>query len=171
LQYRYYPSMNGHSETGQILAREHRDNVALLERVEQSLMRAPSGGALDADTVRLLRSLCDHAAHDLARHFTFEELELFPRMIDAGEGDLAELLGEEHAAIRAVLSELSPLVAAADSGPPDAEGSARSRRLALELVERLLAHIDKEELSLVPLLDDLLEEDADRALALGYASS
>jgi hypothetical protein len=38
-------------------------------------------------------------------------------------------------------------------------------------VERLLAHVEKEEMSLVPLLDDLLDDETDRALALGYASS
>lgn len=163
--------MSQPSETGQILGREHRDNLALLARVEQMLNRSPGGSTLDADTVRLLRSLGEHMAHDLARHFAFEEQELFPRMRDAGEGDLADLLGEEHDAIRAVASELTPLVAAASDGTLDAEGSNALRRLALELVERLLAHVDKEEMSLVPLLDDLLDDDADRTLALAYASS
>lgn len=163
--------MSQPSETGQILGREHRDNLALLARVEQMLNRSPSGSALDADTVRLLRSLGEHMTHDLARHFAFEEQELFPRMRDAGEGDLADLLGEEHDAIRAVATELTPLVTAASGGTLDAEGSNALRRLALEFVERLLAHVDKEELSLVPLLDDLLDDDADRTLALAYASS
>ena len=163
--------MSHPSETGQILGREHRDNLALLTRVEQSLQRTRSGNALDDDAVRLLRSLNGHMTHDLARHFAFEEQELFPRMVAAGESDLAELLTEEHDAIRAVASELAPLVGAASDGTLDAEGSNGLRRLALELVERLLAHVDKEELSLVPLLDDLLDEDTDRTLALGYASS
>ena len=163
--------MNHSSETGQILAREHRDNVALLARVEQSLQRTTSGSAMDADTVRLLRSLCEHATQDMARHFAFEEQELFPRMTAAGEGDLAELLGEEHAAIRAVVSELAPLVGAGSAAAPDAEASGHLRRLALEFVERLLAHVEKEEMSLVPLLDDLLDADTDRELVLGYASS
>jgi hemerythrin-like domain-containing protein len=163
--------MNPRSETGQILGREHRDNLALLARVEQSLQRPGSGGELDADTVRLLVSLGAHTASDLARHFTFEEQELFPRLVDAGQGDLAELLADEHDAIRAVVAELLPLVGAASNGTLDAVAGSRLRRLALELVERLLGHVDKEEMSLVPLLDDLFDEDTDRALALAYASS
>jgi hemerythrin-like domain-containing protein len=163
--------MRPSSETGQILGREHRDNLALLARVEQTLQRTPAGGTLDGEAVRLLKSLGEHMAHDLARHFAFEERELFPRMLAAGEGDLAELLGEEHDAIRAVAAELAPLVAAAAGGTLDGQGGNALRRLALELVERLLAHVDKEELSLVPLLDDLLDDDADRTLALAYASS
>lgn len=163
--------MSHPSETGQILGREHRDNLALLARVEQSLQRPGSGDAIDADTVRLVRSLSEHMTHDLARHFAFEEQELFPRMVVNGDGDLAELLAEEHDAIRAVASELAPLVGAASDGTLDAEGCNGLRRLTLELVERLLAHVDKEEMSLVPLLDDLLDDDTDRTLALGYASS
>lgn len=159
------------SETGQILGREHRDNLALLARVEQSMQRTGGGDAIDADAIRLVRSLCEHMTHDLARHFAFEEQELFPRMVAAGEGDISELLTEEHDAIRAVGAELAPLVAAATEGTLNAGGRNGLRRLALELVERLLAHVEKEEMSLVPLLDDLLDDDTDRALALGYASS
>jgi hemerythrin-like domain-containing protein len=163
--------MSHPSETGQILAREHRDNLALLGRVEQSMQATRIGSAIDADSVRLLQSLCEHAGHELARHFTFEEQELFPRLVAGGEGDLAELLAEEHAAIRAIVSELAPAVGAASGGTLDAPASGAVRRLALELVERLLSHVEKEEMSLVPLLDDLLDDDTDRALALGYAST
>lgn len=159
------------SETGQILGREHRDNLELLARVERSMQRPGGGTALDPEAVRLVRSLCEHMTHDLARHFGFEEQELFPRMVAAGEGDIAELLTEEHDAIRAVATELAPLADAAAGGTIDAEGWNALRRLALEFVERLLAHVEKEEMSLVPLLDDLLDDDTDRTLALGYASS
>jgi hemerythrin-like domain-containing protein len=160
------------SETGQILAREHRDNLTLLDRVEQSMQQAGgAGNASGSEAIRLVRSLSEHMTHDLARHFAFEEQELFPRMVAAGEGDISELLTEEHEAIRAVASELAPFVGAASDGTLDAEGWNDLRRLALELVERLRSHVDKEEMSLVPLLDDLLDDDTDRALALGYASS
>lgn len=163
--------MSHPSETGQILGREHRDNLALLARVEQSMQRTGGGNAVDPEAVRLVRSLCEHMTHDLARHFAFEEQELFPRMVAAGEGDISELLAEEHDAIRAVAAELAPLVGAATGGTLDLEGWNALRRLTLEFVERLLAHVEKEEMSLVPLLDDLLDDDTDRALALGYASS
>ena len=41
----------------------------------------------------------------------------------------------------------------------------------LELVERLVSHIQKETMALLPLLDDLLDEDTDRELAMAYASA
>ena len=37
------------------------------------------------------------------------------------------------------------------------------------IVERQVAHIQKESMALLPLLDDLLDEDDDRELAFAYA--
>ena len=39
---------------------------------------------------------------------------------------------------------------------------------ALELAERLMSHIQKEEMSLLPALDDLLDEAADQELTEAY---
>ena len=50
-------------------------------------------------------------------------------------------------------------------------GSLRELRpLGLELAERIFAHVHKEELGLVPLLEDVLDDEADEALSLAYAS-
>ena len=40
----------------------------------------------------------------------------------------------------------------------------------LELAERLVAHVQKEEMSLLPALEDLVDEEADGELAAAYAS-
>ena len=92
-------------------------------------------------------------------------------MAESGEGDIAELLAEEHDAIRAVAGEILPLARAAATGTlSDADFDAL-RRGALEMVEREVAHIQKETMALLPLLDDLLDDDTDRELALAYAST
>ena len=44
------------------------------------------------------------------------------------------------------------------------------QRGALEIVERQVAHIQKETMALLPLLEDLLDEDDDRELAFAYAA-
>ena len=44
------------------------------------------------------------------------------------------------------------------------------KRGVLELVERLVSHIQKEEMALLPLLDDLLDDETDRQLAFAYAA-
>ena len=91
-------------------------------------------------------------------------------MTDAGDGDMAGLLIEEHEAIRAVAGELVPLARAAEAGTLDDAGWAALKRGALEMVEREVAHIQKETMALLPLLDDLLDEDSDRELAFAYAA-
>ena len=150
---------------------EHRSSLDLLGRVEQAFARAPRAGAaraaaftpLAAAFVRLIEQ-------DLERHFDFEERELFPRMAETGEGDIAELLREEHDAIRAVATEMLPLAHAAAAGTLDDRGFDDLKRGALEMVERLVAHIQKETMALLPLLDDLLDDDTDRELAFAYGA-
>ena len=152
------------------LDEEHRSNLDFLGRVEQALARAPrSGAARDPELERLARTLERHLEVEVGRHFDFEERELFPRMSEAGDGDMAALLVEEHDAIRAVCEELLPLVREAGAGALSDAGWDALRRGALEMVERQVAHIQKETMALLPLLDDLLDDDADRDLAFAYA--
>ena len=83
---------------------------------------------------------------------------------------MAELLTEEHAAIREVAAELRPLANAALAGSIDDDAWDTLERIALEMVERQVSHIQKETMALLPLLDDLLDEDTDRDLAFAYAA-
>ena len=163
--------MNFSSQTSHTLHEEHRANLDLLGRTEQALVRAPRGeGARDPDLIKLIGALARSLEQDIDRHFGFEERELFPRMSEAGDGEIAMLLIEEHDAIRAVAEELLPLTRAAASGTLDGTGWDALKRGALEMVERQVAHIQKEEMALLPLLDDLLDEETDRQLAFDYAA-
>ena len=45
------------------------------------------------------------------------------------------------------------------------------RRGVMEIVERQVAHIQKETMALLPLLDDLLDDDTDRELSMAYAAA
>jgi hemerythrin-like domain-containing protein len=143
---------------------EHRANLELLGRAERVFARAD-----DPEAPQLAGQMVRHLEHEIDRHFGFEEEQLFPRMADAGDGDLAEMLREEHDTIRAVAEELLPLARAAAAGPLSAGDAGTLRRLVLEIVERQVAHIQKETMALLPLLDDLLDEDSDRELAFAYA--
>jgi len=155
------------TQVSRILDDEHRNNIALLGKVEQSFARAlryePGLAGLTGQLVRALE-------HDIDRHFRFEEESLFPRMADAGDGEMAGLLVEEHESIREVAAELLPLARQAAGGTIDEAGWSRLRLCALELVERQVAHIQKETMALLPLLDDVLDDDTDRELAFAYAS-
>jgi iron-sulfur cluster repair protein YtfE (RIC family) len=138
------------------LHEEHGATLALWGRVEASL----ASGRHDPV---LLRSAAAALAEELDRHFRFEERELFPRLAAAGEGDIGELLQEEHEAIRAAGLRFIALV-------KDDPANSEVRILGLELAERLVAHVQKEEMSLLPSLEDLVDETADGELSTAYAS-
>ena len=153
----------------QALDEEHRTNLALLDRLERAL-GAGAGESELASLVTLAKALVRQLERELVHHFGFEEAELFPRMAQAGDGDLAALLSEEHASIRAVAEELLPLARALSKGALAASERPAFKRLALELIERMVAHIQKETMALLPLLDDLLDDETDRELAFAYSA-
>ena len=138
------------------LHEEHQATLALWTRVEAAL------GAGKADAA-LMRSAAASLAEEIERHFEFEEKQLFPRLAQAGEGDIAELLSEEHETIRSAGRQF---IAAAKENPAHPELKA----LGLELAERLVSHVQKEEMSMLPALDDLLDDEPDEALALELSS-
>ncbi len=84
---------------------------------------------------------------------------------------MVEMLLDEHRVIRPLTERLATLAGEARQAPFTPERWRHFRELAAEIVERLGAHIQKEEMGLLPLLDDVLEEDDDAALAVDYAAS
>jgi iron-sulfur cluster repair protein YtfE (RIC family) len=133
------------------LHEEHQATIALWSRVEAALVSGKADPAL-------LRSAAAALAHELGNHFEFEERHLFPLLAAAGEGDIGELLRDEHEAIRAAGKQYIALV---KDNPLDTG----VKPLGLELAERLFAHVQKEEMSLLPMLDDLLDDATDETLA------
>jgi DUF438 domain-containing protein len=138
------------------LHEEHMATLALWGRVEQAVLAASADRALLERARAALRD-------ELNRHFAFEERDLFPRLAAAGESDIAELLQEEHDAIRASAERFSSLV----GNPSDPQ----FRAIALALVEQLVAHVQKEEMALLPMLEDLIDEHVDFELSTAYAGA
>jgi len=159
--------MNFARQVPQALDDEHRANLGLLDRLERAL----AGGGAESELPTLAAALVRQLEHELVHHFGFEEAELFPRMAEFGDADLAALLAEEHESIRAVAEELLPLARALAKGALPASQRPAFKRLALELVERMVAHIQKETMALLPLLEDLLDDETDRELAFAYSAA
>jgi len=163
--------MSFQRQVSHALDEEHRVNLDLLGKIEQAFARMPRAGASrEPELARVAAGFARHLEHDIDRHFDFEEKELFPRLADAGEGDIAELFAEEHAAIREAARATLPLALAAADGALDDEGWRDLKAGVLEIVERQVSHIQKETMALLPMLEDLLDEDTDRELAFAYAS-
>lgn len=164
--------MEGQRQVSRLLDEEHRASLDLLGRLEQRLARLPQRAVpADGELAALLGQLVRHLQRDTGRHFEFEENELFTRMADAGDGDIARLLREEHDAMRELMAELLPLAEAAGRGALDPDGWPALRRAALEMVERQVAHIQKESMALLPMLDELLDGETDQRLMLEYAAA
>ena len=138
------------------LHEEHVATLALWGRLESAL----AAGRHDA---ALLKSAAASLERELDRHFRFEEAELFPRLAEAGEGDIGELLREEHETIRAAGERFIALVRK--------ESFSEVKTLGLELAERLVNHVQKEEMALLPALDDFIDEETDHELDSAYAAT
>ena len=160
-------------QTNRRLYEEHVATLQLLARVERVYTgRAgaypPAAG--DSAWPAFARALLTAIEVEVARHFEFEERDLFPLLEEAGDGDLAALLNEEHVTIRAVAQPLAGLLRQALASGLQAQQWQAMKTLALEFSERLGSHAQKEDGALLPLLDNLLDEDTDRELFGGYAA-
>lgn len=152
------------------LYEEHVAVLDLLSRFGRALARqgdAPPAAGDSAWSV-LYSQLATALEYEITRHFDLEETGLFPRLHARGEGDLAELLFEDHEQIRSVARPLLQLVARARLAPLDPAAWRSLKVCGTELVERLGAHAEKEQGALVPLVDEMLDEKTDEALWAQY---
>jgi hemerythrin-like domain-containing protein len=155
------------------LYEEHVAVLGLLSRFEKSLarLRAEPPAADDPVWSALFAQLATALEYEITRHFDLEEEQLFPRLHQRGEDELAELLFEEHETIRAVTRPLLGLIERARAAELDAAGWRALKAAGLELVERLGSHAEKEQGALVPLVDEMLDEATDAELFAAYAMS
>ncbi len=161
-------------QTSRRLHEEHLATLGAWGRLELAIAARGADwppAAPDEPLERALRECSAGLAEEVSRHFEFEEQALFPRLADAGEADIVQLLAEEHETIRAAAVDFATRVAAQRAGGLDPQGWQRLRTLALELAERLTVHVQKEEMALLPMLEDLLDDDTDRELLAAYADA
>lgn len=156
-----------------LLHDEHMATIALLERCEHTIAAhrksVPDVHAPEVD--RLLRDLGDAVDGEISGHFAFEQERLFPMLGTVGDGGMVTILTEEHDTILPLGRQVTELAESARASGFDSDRWDEFRRLVSELVERMIAHIQKEEMGLLPALEDILDEDADMALAGDYAET
>jgi len=160
-------------QTNKRLYEEHAATLQLLARVERVFTgRAgaypPAAG--DTGWPAFARTLLSAIEVEVARHFEFEERDLFPRLEEAGDGDLVALLNEEHDTIRAAAQPLAGLLRQALGDGLQPQQWQAMKTLALEFSERLGSHAQKEDGAFLPVLENLLDEDTDRELFGNYAA-
>lgn len=157
----------------QALHEEHRATIGLTERIAALLDRHRRGRADAGDdaTRLLLREIPAAMDADVARHFDFEEAQLFTHLAVAGDGAIGAHLTDEHDVMRPLGRELAGLARAATAGGFDETGWQAFRRVGEELCGRLLEHVQKEEMVLLPLLEESLDSETDTRLFDAYVGS
>jgi hypothetical protein len=123
---------------------------------------------IDSRLAGILVQLADAVEGEIGAHFALEEDGLFPLLAEAGAGDLGEMLSEEHAIILPLGRRVAALARDGGRNGFDAAGWREFRRLGLEFADLLTAHAEKEEMGLLPLLEEILYSDDDRRLADAY---
>ena len=152
------------------LHEEHQAVLGLLDRFAGALSRLKNVPPAADDPVwrQLLAQLENALQYEVTRHFALEEDQLFPRLHAYGAGDLADMLFEDHESIRPPAQSLIELVARACAGNLDATGWRSLKACGMEVIDRLGSHARKEEESLVPIVDEMLDEETDNALWIEY---
>jgi hemerythrin-like domain-containing protein len=166
--------MDFNNRISQRLHDEHRSTVALMERLEQLIMRYRRSGMPDAREAAVTKLLADLAVGitaEVERHFSFEETHLFPQLKAAGDGAIGAHLTDEHCAIRPLGVRIAAVAREAAAGGFDAARWEEFRRFGQELIERMLTHVQKEEMALLPLLEDTMDAATEERLFQEYVET
>jgi hemerythrin-like domain-containing protein len=108
---------------------------------------------------------------EVERHFSFEEDQLFPYLDAIGDEAIGAHLTDEHNAMRPVGIKLAGLARNAATLGFDQAGWEEFRRLGLELCDRMLAHVQKEEMALLPLLEEGMDAETEARLYQEYVEN
>jgi hemerythrin-like domain-containing protein len=162
--------MDFQRQTTRRLHQEHEETFDLCTRIERTLAAhgrsAPAAG--DETWKAFARRMDRELDHGVMRHFEFEERELFPLLEANSEGAIAQLLLEEHDQIRECAREFRVLLGSSCETGIDQAQWTRLSALGAELAERLVGHAQKEDMALLPALDDILADEQDNELFSGY---
>jgi hemerythrin-like domain-containing protein len=144
------------------LSSEHRELSALLGSFrnflrdngikQQPMWRLPL-------STKLLSDLRSAFGFNVPKHFALEENELFPILEEAGCGQLVEILLEDHKLIMEIIQIVMPLLDKAQSTGLLSEDEWQTLlRQGDALVTELAAHAEKEDASMVPELEEILDK-------------
>jgi hemerythrin-like domain-containing protein len=158
--------MELHFSASRILHDEHMASLALLREVERLVAaRRQAPARDDPEIARFVAKLAASLTGEVIAHFDFEEDAVFPALAQCGDGDLVDLLVEEHRSLRETIGDISATAREIAEGGVEAQGWMTLRRLCGELLERLESHIDKEERALVPAMESAFTPEIDSELA------
>jgi hemerythrin-like domain-containing protein len=138
------------------------------------MARGRRGGPPDkaeSNVARLLSDLSTGVEAEVERHFAFEENHLFAYLEAIGDAGIGEHLTSEHEAIRPIGVRVAAIArAAATNGFAPAEWE-EFMRLGQEFSDRMLAHVQKEEMALLPVLEENMDSETEARLYQEYVEN
>ncbi|NEW87268.1 MULTISPECIES: hemerythrin domain-containing protein [Rhodopseudomonas] len=152
----------------QTLHDEHRATIALMERLEAAISRRQPISVADPAGARLLADLSAAIEADTLRHFDFEETQLFTMFDSVGDQLIGDHLTEEHNFMRPLGEKLIAQARRAQANGFDADSWREFSRAGAELVQRMVVHVQKEEMALLPLLDQTMDDATEARLYDAY---
>jgi hemerythrin-like domain-containing protein len=108
---------------------------------------------------------------EVERHFAFEENSLFSYLSEIGDEAIGAHLTEEHNAMRPIGIAVAKLARDAAAHGFDAAQWKEFRRLGQELCDRMLVHVQKEEMALLPLLEEYMDAETEARLYQEYVDN
>jgi len=148
---------------------EHAATVSTMEQIENMIAKyrneAPT---LNDSDVLLLRGIAANVELEVSPHFDFEEQHLFTFLEEMGDAAIGSHLASEHEAMRPLGSRLALLARAAAHDGFSADAWTEFRRVGAELAERMLVHVQKEEMALLPLLEEAMDTATEARLVEAY---
>jgi len=155
----------------QTLHDEHRATIALMERLERAIARRQPISPSDPAGAALLRDLAAGIEADTLRQFDFEETRLFTMFDSVGDQLIGDHLTEEHGFMRPLGDKLVTLARGAAAGGFDDNSWREFSRAGAELVQRMVVHVQKEEMALLPLLDQTMDAATEAQLYDAYVAA
>lgn len=154
------------------LSREHQEVTHLMRRLGgflslHSISSPPDWSQFESRD--LARTLAQTLDYEIRQHFALEEKSIFPFMEDEGLGDLVEILLGDHEELRGLVLEILPCLAVAEKGEALGDKDwATLFRKGNALVTDLIAHIEKEEGGLIPLIEESMNDSVTDAILAQY---
>jgi hemerythrin-like domain-containing protein len=154
----------------QKLYEEHQAVQALLQRLEQTVAkhRDDVPDAKDPLITKLMTDLASELPGEVDRHFDFEEAELFSFLAEQGNVGIGHHLTYEHGIIRPIGAALVKLIKEARAQGFDEARWTEFRKLGQQLFMTLSPHAQKEDMALLPMLEDAMDETKEAELYEKY---
>lgn len=163
--------MNLNRAISRSLHEEHMATLDLLGRLERLLNEHPittPPDAQQADTRMLLGTLKAAIRSEVTSHFAFEEDAIFPVLAEVGADDMNGILADEHKVLLPLGMNIADIAEAAGSDGFTAESWGKFTHASNDFIDNLRSHVDKEEMGMIPALEDNLTDEEDEALIKAY---